>query len=122
MVKGANAPPAVEPARPAKDAPGSSPNHRNSPLGPRAPCQICCTESASGSLKQVPSVGAPGLPQMSACGSNGHLRGSLMTPSTTPSIASHDLIAAAVTALNLAGEIGAPRLRFITTSGQSSAG
>src|ERR1700720_114832 len=58
-----------ESAKPVKGAPRSSPYHRNSLCMPRGPRQICCTASASGLLRQVPSVGAPGRPHTKACGS-----------------------------------------------------
>ena len=112
----------VEFAKPAKDAPGSSPYHRNSPCVPRAPRQICRTASASWLARQVPSVGAPGRPHTNKWGSNRHWRGSLMTPSITPSSPSHALMAAAVTAVSLVCGTGSPTSRFMTTSGQSSAG
>src|SRR2546422_6208408 len=100
-------------ARPANEAPGSSPYQRKSPRGPRAPSQICATACASAGVRQVPSVGAPFRPQTLLDGLNRHARGSEMTPSCTPSNASHAFTAATLTALSLAIGIGAPTSRFM---------
>src|SRR6266851_3329490 len=122
------------PANPLSGAPRSRPGQRGfpSPCGPLplpcpllllGPFQILTTAAASAGVRQVLSVDVHDerVIVASVLGSYAQVRGSSISPSMRPSFASQAKIAALVTKISLAADIGAPRSTFITTCGQISA-
>src|SRR5262249_16025437 len=104
--------------------PRSRPNHSRRPLLSRGPSQILLTALTSCELRQL---GFDDWAEQLICaGSNVHRRGSERNASVarppSPVWPAQAATAAVVTAVNLAGEIGAPTSCFIATSPHRSAG
>src|SRR5436305_1438577 len=72
--------------------PRSMPYQMRLPSALRGPSHIRSTACASAAVRQL-DAGALGVPQILAFALNVQVRGSSMTPSATPSLASHAAIA-----------------------------
>src|SRR5579871_3855505 len=83
-------------------APRSNGYQTRSPRWFRGPSQMASTVAAWSASRQLGAAGAPGMPHTFALALNVHVRGSSITPSVTPSAASHAAMADALAALNCA--------------------